>query len=522
MTMEALIFSYLEKLQQKKGPPGPVPVAGLVSDGKEGSSVPEIEPEVFHGVPQGYWDGRSLYAVARNGAGAELLRWSSVERESRFGGEMTKASGAVEERLRGESLSAEALWQLLPHLAPSALASVDRTIGTGDRLGLAGHAHASAFTQRDAAPVLAQQSVRELRQTGRGYGDVLLAATLGALEAGYTGPWGFDGDHLKNMEEVEAALAAGCTMLTIDLSGILDLSATTATGSELERSWNRIPGALKERWENTYIGRTHRLTAGVTVYTDPEATKQTLATFWKAFRFLEDITEAIGKSGRRVDLEVSVDETGLDTTIVQHFILVNELTRRGVMITSLAPKFVGEFQKGIDYQGELTALEENIAEHARLAEALGKYKLSIHSGSDKLSVFPLVEKVTRGSYHLKTSGTFWLEAVRTVAQVSPELFRSIFGIAWESFEEMQALYHVTSEKEDIVPLRERPTAEYQNYLGEPASRQLLHVAYGSVLKERELRRELLELLSRNRSVYLENIRAHTDRHLDALKVPRRG
>lgn len=154
--------------------------------------------------------------------------------------------------------------------------------------------------------------------------------------------------------------------------------------------------------------------------------------------------------------------------------------------------------------------------------ALGGYKLSVDSGSDKLTVFPLVETVTRGRYHLKTSGTFWLEAVRTVAQVSRDLLGSIFEIAWESFEEIQALYHVTSEKKEIVPLRERPTAEYQSYLAEPASRQMLHVAYGSVLKEEALRRDLLRLLGRNRSVYLESIRTHTDRHPAALNVPRRG
>lgn len=81
MTMETLIWSYLEKLKQKKADPGPVPVASPVSSGEEGNSIPEIDPAVFRRVPQGYWDGGPFYAVARNGAGAELLRWSAVDRE---------------------------------------------------------------------------------------------------------------------------------------------------------------------------------------------------------------------------------------------------------------------------------------------------------------------------------------------------------------------------------------------------------------------------------------------------------
>lgn len=516
--MNGLISSYLEKLAAAQTAACPVPVAELLGGAGAGRRTAGGEA-LFDGVPHGYWDGRSLYAVSRTEEKAELLRWSLDQHGALFDGLAETGSGLTTERLDIKELSAARLQELLPHLTPSALSSVSRTIGTGDRLGLAGHGHTAAFLNRAAAPVLAQQSVRELTQTGRGYRDVLLAAALGALEAGYTGPWGFDGDHLKSMEEVKAALDAGCTMLTIDLSQTLDLEAIAVTGERLSTLWDALPAEDRRRWSEAYFDKRHAVTPELTVATDRVETMQTLCTFYRSFGFLEEVNGAITRSGRAVDLEVSVDETGLDTSIVQHFILVRELSRRGIAIHSLAPKFVGEFQKGIDYQGDLGALKENLAAHGTLARALGEYKLSIHSGSDKFAVFPLVEEATAGRYHLKTSGTFWLEAVRTVAELCPETFRGIFEVAWEHFEEMLALYHVDARKDAIDPVDQREPAAYSRYLTEPASRQLLHVAYGQVLKVPELRGELMRCLSRRRHGYLQNIYSHTERHLDALRVP---
>lgn len=514
--MNGLISSYLQRLRSEDAAAGPVPVAELLAG--RGARRRGGGESGFDGVPHGYWDGRSLYAVSRDKERAELLRWSLDDSAARFDGAVETGSALTTERLGIEALSVKRVHELLPHLKPSALRSVSRTIGTGDRLGLAGHGHASAFLGRAAAPVLAQQSVRELTQTGRSYRDVLISAALGVLEAGYTGPWGFDGDHLKSMEEVEAALDAGCTMLTIDLSQTLDLDAIGAGGERLDRFWEALPAEERRRWSAEYFDRRHVLSPEVAVLTGRVETMQTLATFYRSFHFLQEVNEAIQRSGREVDLEVSVDETGLDTTVEQHLILVKELNRRGIEIHSLAPKFVGEFQKGIDYRGNLEQLGENLTLHGKLARALGEYKLSIHSGSDKFAVFPLVEEATAGRYHLKTSGTFWLEAVRTVAQLCPETFRGIFGVAWDHFEEMLALYHVDARKEDIHPPGEQEDG-YGRYLQEPASRQLLHVAYGQVLKVPALRAQLLDCLSRRRHSYLENIHAHTSGHLDALGVP---
>src|SRR4029077_16997413 len=83
------------------------------------------------------------------------------------------------------------------------------------------------------------------------------------------------------------------------------------------------------------------------------------------------------------EVEVSVDETETPTTHAEHVYIATELRRLGVRWVSLAPRYVGSFEKGVDYIGDVAAFEADFAVHAAIARALGPYKLSLHSGSDK-------------------------------------------------------------------------------------------------------------------------------------------
>ena len=93
----------------------------------------------------------------------------------------------------------------------------------------------------------------------------------------------------------------------------------------------------------------------------------------------------------------------------------SELLRLGVKFVSLAPRFVGRFEKGVDYIGDLALFEAELAQHAAVQKHFGNYKISIHSGSDKFSIYPLFAKYTEGKVHLKTAGTSYLEALRVMA-----------------------------------------------------------------------------------------------------------
>ena len=119
---------------------------------------------------------------------------------------------------------------------------------------------------------------------------------------------------------------------------------------------------------------------------------------------------------------MSVDETATPTTVAEHFFVANELKRRGVHVHSLALRFVGEFQKGIDYKGDLAEFEARLREHVVIARHLGPYKISIHSGSDKFSIFPIAARVCGELVHEKTAGTWYLEALRVAARVQPSAF----------------------------------------------------------------------------------------------------
>ena len=85
-------------------------------------------------------------------------------------------------------------------------------------------------------------------------------------------------------------------------------------------------------------------------------------------------------------------------------------------LVSLAPRYIGDFEKGVDYKGDVAALERSLRDHAAIAEMLGPYKLSLHSGSDKLSMYPALARATKGRFHVKTAGTSYLEALRVVAR----------------------------------------------------------------------------------------------------------
>ncbi|MBN1438000.1 MAG: hypothetical protein JW929_01210 [Anaerolineales bacterium] len=193
---------------------------------------------------------------------------------------------------------------------------------------------------------------------------------------------------------------------------------------------------------------------------------------------------------------------------------------RGV---SLAPRFVGRFEKGVDYIGEAAALEADLAVHAAVARRCGPYKLSLHSGSDKFAVYPAAMRRTRGLVHLKTAGTSYLKALRTAAAAEPEFFREIYAFARERYETDKASYHVSAR------LGRAPTAEAADLAGlldHLDARQILHVTFGSVLTAElpsgglRFKDALFELLSKHSEAYAANLERHFLRHLKPFAAER--
>ncbi len=120
----------------------------------------------------------------------------------------------------------------------------------------------------------------------------------------------------------------------------------------------------------------------------------------------------------------------------------------GVVLDSLAPRFVGNFEKGIEYRGDLGAFASEYLRHAAIASAMGPYKISVHSGSDKFAVYKVLGRTPEFPVHIKTAGTSYLEALRTIATVDGKLFREILSFALDRFDEEKASYHVSAQRDE--------------------------------------------------------------------------
>jgi hypothetical protein len=234
-------------------------------------------------------------------------------------------------------------------------------------------------------------------------------------------------------------------------------------------------------------------------------------------------------AGRTFELELSIDETPQPTSLAEHYIIASECRRRGVELISLAPRYVGEFEKGVDYKGDLAQLEQSLTDHAFLARELGPYKLSLHSGSDKLSLYPILARTTGGRFHVKTAGTSYLEALRVVARHDAALFRRIIDMAREHYDRDKATSHVSADVRSLPATNDvTNVADLEKiYLGvwskvpagrgftEPG-RQVLHCTFGTVLMDADVGPLVRQLLQSQAQTYIELLSDHFARHLQAL------
>lgn len=398
--------------------------------------------------------------------------------------------------------------------------------GLGDRLGLAtpGHVKALRHAGRGIAPIFAQQSIREMTRTHRTPAQVMDDATWGMLAAGWHEGAGADADHLKTHEDVDRTLAVGFTLFTIDPGAHVDPQADRDDAETLRVKVAALPWEdlddtevdLRRRYlQQTFEADDLRVTFGEDVLL------RAAAKYGRAVAHVVGMVRYLGEQAgpRPVEVEISVDETETPTTPAEHFWVASELKRLGVAWVSLAPRFVGRFEKGIDYIGDLETLEADVRAHAAVARALGPYKLSLHSGSDKFSVYPIAADATGGLVHLKTAGTSYLEALRTVAGLDADLFREIYALARDRYDTDRATYHVSAETGGAPAPADVADEDLPGLLDHVQARQILHVTFGSVLDAEtaegspRFRTRLMTLLRTHPEAYADALDRHFSRHL---------
>ncbi len=417
--------------------------------------------------------------------------------------------------------AAQFLRREFPFTAPQALKGKDATIGTGDRLGLANPAHIQAVREHDIFPVLAQQSMRELDFTGRTYQDVLDAATFAVFQEGYEDGFGFDGDHLKRIEDIEMALACGATMITLDLSDVMNTAAADWNTAQLDEHFRQLPDQERDRLTGTYLKTAFDVSEDVRLTFTNTELQRCCAMYSQVVEFAIEVYQLLvaRKGVGNVDFEVSIDETTTPTLPEHHLFIVKELIDRDVVVDSLAPRFVGEFQKAIDYIGDLSEFERQLKIHCDIARAYGNYKVSIHSGSDKFSVYPAIGTWTKGRLHVKTAGTSWLEAVRVIAAREPELYRKIHQKALDSYPEALKFYHITADFGKVPSLDNVSDDALPQYLDHPEARQLLHIIYGFVMQDADLRKAVYDALFVYEDLHYAFVRKHINKHVRLLGRP---
>jgi hypothetical protein len=292
------------------------------------------------------------------------------------------------------------------------------TFGMGDRFAHQGHAQLKAVTRArelglDIYPVW-NKSNREHLLVGTKPDDLRAEADAATAAAGWTGDYYVDADHI-GIKTVDWFLA-GSNFYTLDVADFTGKAAEAADidafAAEMARYHGdlTIPGiAAPVRIDDATI----RAAAGKFLFAMQEAG-----------RIYRHIVER--KGADHFVTEVSVDETDAPQGPVELLLILAMIAREGIPAQTIAPKFTGRFNKGVDYVGDIAAFEREFDEDlCVIAYAIREFglpaslKLSVHSGSDKFSLYPIINRLIKkhdAGLHVKTAGTTWLEEVIGLAE----------------------------------------------------------------------------------------------------------
>ncbi len=394
------------------------------------------------------------------------------------------------------------------------------SIGVGDRFAHQAKAQLEACilaskAGTDVIPVW-NKSNREHTIIGSDPASTRAAADAAVKALGWTKPYFCDADHI-NLATVDRFLTP-CDFYTIDVADYIGKPAEQASIDAFVKRHSELVGTIRLSGAEQNIEISSSLLQNT------------------ATKFLFAVQEA-GKIYRKIEAakgkgsfipEVSMDETDSAQTTAELLIILAAIADEGIPIQTIAPKFSGRFNKGVDYVGDVAQFAREMAlDMAAIRYAVEHYglpanlKLSVHSGSDKFSIYPAIhasmQKFSAG-VHLKTAGTTWLEEIIGLAEAGGDglaLAKEIYAEAFAHSAELCAPYATVIDIDPIkLPAPEavaRWTSEqYTSALRHdqrspaynPSFRQLLHVGFKIAAK---MGRRYLDLLEANESVIAKNV-----------------
>jgi len=319
------------------------------------------------------------------------------------------------------------------------------SMGIGDRFGRQGEAQLAAFVEaaaagRDICPVW-NKSFREHRLVSSSPADVRAEADAAARALGWTKSYRVDADHV-GLATIESFLEPS-DFFTIDVADFIGKKADDADVDAFVRRMSRYCGELQIPGMTTPLNVTREAVRSIA--------SRYLLSGREAGKVYRRILEAKGPDG--FIAEVSMDETEEPQTPLELFLILAALAEEGVRASTIAPKFPGRFNKGVDYVGDVARFEEEfdrlvcVSAYAATEFGLPKQlKLSVHSGSDKFSLYGPIARVIgrRGAgLHLKTAGTTWLEELVGLAASGGDalaLVKEVYAEALVRFDELVAPY----------------------------------------------------------------------------------
>jgi len=392
------------------------------------------------------------------------------------------------------------------------------SIGTGDRFAHQGKAQLDACIRAldrgvEVAPVW-NKSNREHTIIGSEPAQTRQAAADAVKAKNWRLPYFVDADHIG--EQTVGRFMGSCDFYTIDVADFIGKAADAEEIDKFVHACGALEGRVALRDEPITITR--------------DDLRQTAAKFLAAVKVAgtvyRKIEAAKGKGG--FITEISMDETDRAQTPAELLVILAAIAREGIPVQTIAPKFSGRFNKGVDYVGNVTQFEREFAQDVAAIEFAVKQfglpaglKLSVHSGSDKFSIYPAIHRTMAkfdAGVHLKTAGTTWLEEIIGLAEAGGDglaLAKDIYAEAHAHREELCVPYATVI---DIDPAKlpspdavqrwssEQFTGALRHVPGAPlynsSLRQLLHVGFKVAAK---LGRRYLDLLESNEAIVGRNV-----------------
>jgi hypothetical protein len=406
------------------------------------------------------------------------------------------------------------------------------SLGMGDRFAHEAEAQLRAciMAAEQGAQVVPvwNKSNREHMIIGSEPASVLAAAEAAVKKLGWKSEWHIDADHIR-LETVDRFMAAS-DFFTIDVADSIGKAAKPEDVKKFADHHRELIGQVEipgiEGGATTTRADVERVA------------NKFLFAIQEAGAIYRHIEQAKGK-GQFIP-EVSMDETDSPQTPIELLIILAAIADEGIPVQTIAPKFTGRFNKGVDYVGDVAQFEKEFNDDLCVIKfAIQKYglpanlKLSVHSGSDKFSIYPAIRRAVKkhgAGLHLKTAGTTWLEEIIGLAEAGGDglvLAKDIYAGALEHIDELCAPYATVI---DIDRAKLPTSAVVANWTSEqyvnalqheqsceefnPHLRQLLHVGFKIAAKKGQ---RYLDLIRANHAVVARKVTGNLfDRHIKAI------